>query len=55
MKNGSEFPGQVYGIANPGVHALPADRTVYMCSSVAQQECAPASKLAGHTMMHVTR
>ena len=47
-----KFPGQIDGIANPGVHALPADRTMNV-SRIAEQKRASLSEMLRDTMMNM--
>jgi hypothetical protein len=49
---GFEFPGQIDGVANPGVHALPADRTMNV-SRIAEQKRASFSEMLRDTMMNM--
>jgi hypothetical protein len=41
---GFEFPGQIDAAINPGIHALPADRTVNV-SRIAEQKLASLSSI----------
>src|SRR5262245_13213170 len=46
-----KLPREVHGIADAGIHALPADWTMNV-GGVAQQECAPAAEPVGDSMVH---
>ena len=47
-----QFPGEVHGIANAGIHALTADRTVDVCG-IAEEEGPPSTELHGDAVMDV--
>src|SRR6266404_1645603 len=49
---GFEFPGQIDGVADPGIHALPADRTMNVCR-IADHKRASFSEMLGYTMMNM--
>src|SRR4051794_9972868 len=46
-----ELPGEIHGVADAGVHALPADGTVDVCG-VAEDKRTSLSKPIGDPMMH---
>jgi hypothetical protein len=50
-QNHRQFPGEIDGIANAGVHALATSRAVYM-SGVAQQESAALPEMLRHPVMN---
>src|SRR6202012_2271707 len=50
-KNGGELPGDVHGVADAGVHALPADGRVDV-RGVAEEEDAAAAEVFGDAMVH---
>ena len=47
-----EFPGEIDGVADPGIHALAAGRTVDV-RGVAEQEGATFAEMLGHPVMHM--
>ncbi len=47
-----QFPGQVDGVADPGVHALAAGRAVHV-GGVPEEEHPAGAKLLGHPVMHL--
>ena len=51
MQDGGELPGQVHRVADAGVHALSADRTVDV-RGVAEQERAALAEMIGDAMVH---
>jgi hypothetical protein len=51
-EDGRKFPGEIDRSADPGVLALPADRTVDV-RGIAEQEGAAFAELFGYAMMHV--
>jgi hypothetical protein len=51
-QHGRQFPGQIDGVADAGVHALSADRAMDM-RGVAEQERAIFAEVLRHPMMHV--
>src|SRR4029453_7514789 len=54
LQGRSKFPGKIHGVADAGVHTLPADRTVDMCG-VTEQERASAAEPVGDSMLYVIR
>ena len=51
VHDGGELPGEVHGVADAGVHALSADRTVDV-RGVAEQERAALAEPIGDPMVH---
>ena len=52
VQDRGELPREVRGVADPGVHALSADRTVNV-RRVTGYECMPSSKMIRDAMVHV--
>jgi len=50
--HGGKLPGEVDGIANPGIHALSAGRAVNM-RGVAKQQRPPLAEMFGNPVMHM--
>ena len=51
VEDGGEFPGEIHRVADAGVHALSAHRTVDM-RGVAEQERTTFAKVIGDPMVH---
>src|SRR3954449_1110915 len=51
MHHFGNLPGEIHGIADSGIHALPAHRTVDVCR-IAKQECASLAKVIGDAVMN---
>src|SRR5262249_25465084 len=51
-EHGFEFPRQIDGVADPGIHALPAGGTMNVCR-IAEQKRAPFPEMLRYTMMNM--
>src|SRR5215470_8586660 len=51
-KYGFEFPGEIDGVADPCIHALPAGRAMNVCR-IAEQKRAPFPEMLRYTVMNM--
>jgi hypothetical protein len=51
LQHTCQFPGEIDGIADAGVHTLSAGGAVNVCG-IAEQEQPPAREVIGNAMMH---